>query len=196
MGSGPLFCTSSCFLYPSSSLCYTSCWGASFPHLLMFRWSRKEGHLKCPSWRHGMQPRWENLLAGWPNMKLQPIWQIHRNILIYPSLHHFSHFGCMLPNENVNPIPIRKIYFRWEANHIYSHSEWYCHFDSFKIFHSEVSRSDMAFFLICSVFMRYPLVAAWPQERISILGGHPCYLRPGELYRPSTRSIMKPRSSI
>ncbi len=29
-------------------------------------------------------------------------------------------------NENVNLNPIRKIYFRWEANHIYSHSEWYC----------------------------------------------------------------------
>ncbi len=25
------------------------------------------------------------------------MWQIHRNVLIYPSLHHFSHFGCMLP---------------------------------------------------------------------------------------------------
>ncbi len=30
-------------------------------------------------------------------------------------------------NENVNSIPIKKINFSWEANHIYSHSEWYCH---------------------------------------------------------------------
>ena len=37
-------------------------------------------------------------------------------------------------NENVNPIPMKKINFRWEANHIYSHSEWYCYSSSFKIF--------------------------------------------------------------
>ncbi len=34
-------------------------------------------------------------------------------------------------SDNVNPILIRKIYFRGEVNHIYSHSEWYGHSDSF-----------------------------------------------------------------
>ena len=29
-----------------------------------------------------MQPRWENLLAGWPNMKLQPIF-----LKIYMMIH-------------------------------------------------------------------------------------------------------------
>ncbi len=45
-------------------------------------------------------------------------------------------------NVNVNPIPIKKINFRWEANHIhvYSHWEWYCHSCSFKIFQSVLLR--------------------------------------------------------
>ncbi len=32
------------------------------------------------------------------------IWQIYRTILIYPSLHHISHHGCMLPLVKMNAI--------------------------------------------------------------------------------------------
>ncbi len=65
-------------------------------------------------------------------------------IKVNPSTKRFSRESADLQTDRqtipiLYPRPLTregKIYFRWEANHIYSHSEWYCHSHSFKIFQS------------------------------------------------------------
>ena len=82
VGSGPLFCTSSCFLCPSSSLCYTSFWFSAknvqkkctLPEVQMKQKRRafQVLHFKCPSWRHGYQTRYSIVVCHWAMKPTEP----------------------------------------------------------------------------------------------------------------------------
>ncbi len=73
-------------------------------------------------------------------------------------------------NENVNPIPIKELYFRWEANHIhvYSHSEWYCYSHSFQFFQSVETPKNVLQFLTISAHNQTLLIAL-PKHTTSLL---------------------------